>query len=405
MDGSQRLRKVLLAFLTGYALISLPWSQAFYSIILGLITAVIIKDQEDLGKLTFGIIARVITHVRNKTRRPIPLRDQALHVCCAIESYDDYVSKIVDRKKQLFFMLDQSQRYACSKTFQRLVEIQKLKDINSKFLMHIKKFAVEQFSLSELEIRALAIKKGACQISGYEAVELLEHYVRDYSNTKEGCAARSQLFSHFLPWLKGKRRILVPGSGIGRFAMELVRQSGVDDVIVDAPEISPMMWLGSKYATTRELELNNQIYPYLLQFSYWKKGNDQLEPVPLRFEPPAKKAPCFVCENFLNFDKGYRYDAVATLFFIDTAQNVLSYIERIWEMLKPKGIWCNYGPLKWGSAAYVEFSIDEMLDYLQLHGWKVLEIWDKGSNRYNGSEKSLLNTRYDLYGWVVQKKA
>lgn len=405
MLDSQRFRKVLLTFLSIYALLVLPSSQAILALVFGVLIASILREEENLGKMMFGVFARIITNARSKAKRPIPLRDQALNVCCAIENYQQYVSRVIDRKKQLFFMLDKSQQDACSKTFQRISEIQKLKDKNYNFLSKITDFAAEQFNISRSDIRAWASRKGSSKNSAYEAVELLEHFVRDYSSGAEGRAARFELFSPFFPWLKGKRRILVPGSGLGRFAVELVRQAQSTEIIVDAPELSPMMWLGSKFAVSRKEVFNSQVYPFLLQFSYWKRSRDQLEPVPLQLEPLKMQSPNFVCENFLNFDNGYRYDAVATLFFIDTAQNVLSYIDRIWTMLEPDGIWCNYGPLKWGSAAYVEFSIDEMLDYIRSHGWTVLEIWDKGSNRYNGSEKSLLNTRYDLYGWVAQKKA
>lgn len=37
------------------------------------------------------------------------------------------------------------------------------------------------------------------------------------------------------------------------------------------------------------------------------------------------------------------WDCVATCFFIDTAHNVLDYIETIWNILKPGGVWINLG--------------------------------------------------------------
>jgi hypothetical protein len=41
------------------------------------------------------------------------------------------------------------------------------------------------------------------------------------------------------------------------------------------------------------------------------------------------------------------YDAVATVFFLDTAPNPIRYIETIRSCLKPGGIWTNIGPLLW----------------------------------------------------------
>ena len=41
------------------------------------------------------------------------------------------------------------------------------------------------------------------------------------------------------------------------------------------------------------------------------------------------------------------FDVVATCFFIDTAPNVLNYVETIRHCLKPGGLWINLGPLLW----------------------------------------------------------
>jgi hypothetical protein len=41
------------------------------------------------------------------------------------------------------------------------------------------------------------------------------------------------------------------------------------------------------------------------------------------------------------------YDAIATVFFIDTAPNLIRYIETIKNCLKAGGIWSNIGPLLW----------------------------------------------------------
>ncbi|KAI5302068.1 hypothetical protein KEM55_001331, partial [Ascosphaera atra] len=41
------------------------------------------------------------------------------------------------------------------------------------------------------------------------------------------------------------------------------------------------------------------------------------------------------------------YDAVATVFFLDTAPNVIRYIQTIYNCLRVGGLWINVGPLKW----------------------------------------------------------
>ncbi len=37
------------------------------------------------------------------------------------------------------------------------------------------------------------------------------------------------------------------------------------------------------------------------------------------------------------------WDSICTAFFIDTAHNVIKYIETIWAILKPGGFWINIG--------------------------------------------------------------
>lgn len=37
------------------------------------------------------------------------------------------------------------------------------------------------------------------------------------------------------------------------------------------------------------------------------------------------------------------FDSVVTVFFLDTAHNVIAYIETIYDVLKPGGYWVNLG--------------------------------------------------------------
>lgn len=37
------------------------------------------------------------------------------------------------------------------------------------------------------------------------------------------------------------------------------------------------------------------------------------------------------------------WDAVCTCFFMDTAKDIIAYIETIWNTLKPGGVWINFG--------------------------------------------------------------
>ncbi|KAK2079230.1 hypothetical protein QBZ16_002921 [Prototheca wickerhamii] len=74
------------------------------------------------------------------------------------------------------------------------------------------------------------------------------------------------------------------------------------------------------------------------------------------------------------------FDCVATCFFIDTAHNVVAYMETIAAILKPGGLWINLGPLLYHWAEpnelpnepNVELPLEDVLDVAQRLGF-VLE--------------------------------
>jgi carnosine N-methyltransferase len=43
------------------------------------------------------------------------------------------------------------------------------------------------------------------------------------------------------------------------------------------------------------------------------------------------------------FSKIGKWDAVVTCFFIDTAKNIVDYLETIYKILKKGGVWINAG--------------------------------------------------------------
>lgn len=73
------------------------------------------------------------------------------------------------------------------------------------------------------------------------------------------------------------------------------------------------------------------------------------------------------------------YDAIVTLFFIDTSVDVVRTIVHIFSLLKPGGSWINLGPLLWtgGGGRAVELSLAEVLSVTRAVGF---EIYEEGKN-------------------------
>ncbi|KEF52305.1 uncharacterized protein A1O9_11545 [Exophiala aquamarina CBS 119918] len=133
------------------------------------------------------------------------------------------------------------------------------------------------------------------------------------------------------------------------------------------------------------------------------------------------------------------FDAVTTLFFIDTARNLLDYITAVNHCLKPGGIWINIGPLLWncyenGPAGrqegdvdddlsckarhrldssdlkdsrpqMLEFSNDEVLCVLEYFGF-VVEVQnpDIGRAGFIANPRGMLQNTYQLSHWVARKE-
>lgn len=87
--------------------------------------------------------------------------------------------------------------------------------------------------------------------------------------------------------------------------------------------------------------------PYVHSFSHQRTRSNLLRRISFPDIVPRRDlALRFLPGDFLElFTSLDQYDAVVTLFFIDTAANLLAYLDTIWAALRPGGVWVNEGPL------------------------------------------------------------
>lgn len=94
------------------------------------------------------------------------------------------------------------------------------------------------------------------------------------------------------------------------------------------------------------------IYPYIHSFSNIRTNSDILASVAIPDELPSiiTSSPAdfsFAAGDFLEVYAGEesigKWDAIMTCFFIDTAKNIIEYLELIHRLLAPNGIWINCG--------------------------------------------------------------
>ncbi|KAI4147839.1 MAG: hypothetical protein LQ340_005354 [Diploschistes diacapsis] len=240
----------------------------------------------------------------------------------------------------------------------------------------------------------------------------LRQFLRDWS--EEGAEERA---AHFQPILddletlfkdkedKGEVRVLVPGAGLGRLAFEICRAG----YHTEGNEISFHALLASNWVlNTLQPEEKFDYYPAALNFTNQLSLKDQLNKISipdvhpgqaLELSSQGKKTHAFDRMNMSASDftitysddehRG-RYDSVVTVFFIDTAPNVIRYIETIFNTLRDGGYWINLGPLKWHFAGGHEQSSSQRRNEEAPSAAKNMGIGAPGSVELTNDELLLL---------------
>lgn len=141
------------------------------------------------------------------------------------------------------------------------------------------------------------------------------------------------------------------------------------------------------------------------------------------------------CVLYSSKEYAATFDAITTVFFIDTAPNLIRYIETIRDCLRDGGLWINVGPLLWhfdskrkdgGEEAVdtteansmidddrgiaepgsFELSHDEVMLLVKAHGFEIVkeDVGGIGTG-YMQDPRSMLQHVYKPVHWVARKKA
>ncbi|XP_058071722.1 uncharacterized protein LOC131220871 isoform X5 [Magnolia sinica] len=104
------------------------------------------------------------------------------------------------------------------------------------------------------------------------------------------------------------------------------------------------------------------------------------------------------------------WDAVVTCFFLDTAHNIVEYIEIISRILKDGGVWINLGPLLYHFAdtygpedeMSIELSLEDVKKVAFDNGFK-LEMEKTIETTYTANLRSMMQTHYFAAFWTMKK--
>ena len=285
-----------------------------------------------------------------------------------------------------------------------------------------------------------------------KARSTIRQLYRDWSH--EGSAERKacydpvihdvvKAFWHFPR--KPNVKILVPGAGLGRLVFELCRRG----YTVQGNEISYHQLIASNWVLNHTVKGQQfDLYPFALEFSNVVNRVHQLRKVKVPDVHPgsaledvfghvtanAADRMSMTAADFLVLygDEEHKdmFNAVVTVYFIDTAPNLIRYIETIHNCLQDDGLWINLGPLLWHFAdrapseehhsarnggppekfgieqpGAFELTDEEVLMLVESMGFDIekREIGDGGAG-YIQNPESMLQNIYRTSHWIAKKR-
>ncbi|XP_069555822.1 carnosine N-methyltransferase isoform X1 [Brachyistius frenatus] len=248
----------------------------------------------------------------------------------------------------------------------------------------------------------------------------IKQFVRDWSEV--GRAERESCYKPIIQEIQrlfpcdqydvSRVSVLVPGAGLGRLAWEIARLG----YTCQGNEWSFFMLFSSNFVLNRCEKVNAlTLYPWIHQFSNNKKSSDQTRPI--RFPDvnpqnlPLNSDFSMVAGDFVEiYTESESWDCVATCFFIDTAHNVIEYVETIWKILKPGGVWINLGPLLYhfenmANELSIELSYEDIRTAMIKFGFQIEVEKESMQTTYTENDRSMLRYVYDCVFFVARKPA
>nr|XP_023025636.1 carnosine N-methyltransferase [Leptinotarsa decemlineata] len=268
----------------------------------------------------------------------------------------------------------------------------------------------ETMTLSEQNVGTLS--------EGLDKVQsVFKQLMRDWSSL--GAFERQQCYEPIIKEIfenypedkfdRGNISILVPGAGLGRLAFEIASKG----FSCQGNEFNMFMLIVSFFVLNLCKKVDEyEIHPWIHQYCNNTKGEDQT--LSVRFpdvipEPTPDSKFSMTAGDFLEvYIHEDEWHCVATCFFIDCAPNVVEFIETIYNILKPGGLWINLGPLLYHysdakNTESIEPSFEVLKQVIKSIGFDMEKCETGIKTKYCQNPKSMLQYEYDSVFFVCRK--
>ncbi|KAK9917794.1 hypothetical protein WJX75_008331 [Coccomyxa subellipsoidea] len=274
----------------------------------------------------------------------------------------------------------------------KFVEARSCADANDRFFRSMIRCLVEEASDGGWPIcralgvaqRRLAERKRVFPADAEKCRYVLKNLVRDWGS--EGAAERAQSYGRIVAELRSRYqdrlaeegtpppRVLVPGAGLGRLCLDIAKVG----FHTQGNEFSYYMLLTSSFMLNYcERVQQWTIFPWALTSCNQPNSAAQLRAASIPDELPAEAAAeagglalSMAAGDFVEVygaqEQEGLFDCVATCFFIDTAHNIIRYMEVLRHCLKDGGLWINLGPLQYHWADAHTYMEPDMADSIEI---------------------------------------
>ncbi len=347
-----------------------------------------------------------------------PSRHDLVSSIYDIKEYLPNAQKWNNRRRILFRKMTglQQQLARSTKYTEKLNTVDKYFERNNTILSTIVEEAIKRHNIKDFELKMIEKQAQSSKRNNYfRVVESLCHYARDWSvkPNDEIIPLLRYIKNQTMPLNDKNTTVIVPGSGLGRVAHTLASEMNFSSV--HAIEFSWLMTLMNEFMYLKSgINDSLNVYPYLHTYSNHFKTADQLRPVQIQHSLEKPSNLNIHTEDFTKFaiaehlETGQDPENVVfvTCFFLDTAENLVEYIQainRISGSFKGVKKWINVGPLKYGTAAQIELSDEELKLLVESMGWKITDEQEPELLGYLTDKKGLWQGYYNVSKWTATR--
>jgi SAM-dependent methyltransferase len=265
--------------------------------------------------------------------------------------------------------------------------VKELWEVNGRLSEEIVKHAVSYYQIPQHELDGYIQEAESIDQWDNQAatIDAINHLARDWS--VDGMHERAPTYEPIMETIEqyfpdrsdrkeGPVRILQPGVGVGRLPHDIARLSNVE---VTSNEYSSYMNIAYRFMESLPLKDSMSWHAYIDWWSHQPTVAEHEHKVTIPDMGVNASSVLHVEGDFMAVfeNQTAHYDVVVTLFFLDTARNVMDYLDNINRLLKPGGIWINLGPLLYGTSPTLQMSLEEVISVSEKMGFEFQETDEK----------------------------